>query len=178
MRPGPAWLGDEGGAAALEFALWLMLLTPPLLSVIDTGLYVHRRMQVEEAAQVAAQMVWETCDTPAKLPATDVGHCPALTTPVDRVTAAAQSTSLGPLVSVTSVTEGYYCVNGAAALELVATPPTAPPADCLAVGGSSAAPGDYVLTTVSYVYTPLFAGVSVGSAFTTPIVRTAWMRLN
>jgi len=38
-------------------------------------------------------------------------------------------------------------------------------------------PGDYVLITVSYTYTPVFAAVSIASVLASPITRTAWMRL-
>lgn len=173
-RPGP--LGDRGGAAGVEFALWLSVLLIPMLNVVDIGVYIHRRMQVEEAAQVAAQMVWETCDTRAKLPATDAARCPLLP---DRIIAAAQSTSLGDLVELSGVTEAYLCVDGSGVLQQVAAPPDAPPADCTQAGGlATTAPGDYVTVTVSYDYAPLFEGVSLGGIMTTPIVRTSTMRLD
>lgn len=167
------------GAAGVEFALWLSVLTIPILNVIDIGLYVHRRMQVEEAAQVAAQMIWETCDTRAKLPATDATRCPLLTAPTNRILAAAQSTPLGARVALAPLTEAYLCVNAAGALQQVAAPPAARPADCTSVGGgATTVPGDYVTVTVSYPYAPLFNGVSLGGMLTTPIVRTSTMRLD
>lgn len=176
-RPGP--LGDRGGAAGVEFALWLSVLLIPMLNVVDIGVYIHRRMQVEEAAQVAAQMIWETCDTRAKLPATDAARCPLLTSPANRILAAAQSTSLGDLVELSAVTEAYFCVDGSGALQQVAAPPGPPPADCTQAGGSATTvPGDYVTVTVSYDYAPLFEGVSLGGIMTTPIVRTSTMRLD
>lgn len=167
------------GAAGVEFALWLSVLLIPILNVIDIGLYIHRRMQVEEAAQVAAQMIWETCDTRAKLPATDATRCPLLTTPDNRILAAAQSTPLLAQVQLGAVTEAYLCVDAAGALEQVAAPPDARPADCTQVGGAATTePGDYVTVTVSYPYAPLFNGVSLGGMLTTPIVRTSTMRLD
>lgn len=178
MRPRLPGGSEDGGAAGVEFALWLIVLLGPLASVIDVSLYVHRRMQVEEAAQVAVQMVWETCDSAAKLPATDTTRCPLLNSPTNRIAAAVQSTSLGNAVTLGTVSEGYYCVNGSGALQLVATPPSTPPANCSSVGGSATAkPGDYVSVTVTYPYDPLFDGISLGAAMTTPIVRTATMRL-
>lgn len=185
-RPGP--LGDRGGAAGVEFALWLSVLLIPMLNVVDIGVYIHRRMQVEEAAQVAAQMIWETCDTRAKLPATDAARCPLLP---DRIIAAAHSTPLGDLVELgepdelvesgklPGVTEAYFCVDGSGGLQKVAVPPDAPPADCTQAGGlATTAPGDYVTVTVFYDYAPLFQGVSLGGLMTTPIVRTSTMRLD
>ncbi|WP_162938758.1 TadE family protein [Brevundimonas naejangsanensis] len=179
------------GAAGVEFALWLSVLTIPILNVIDIGLYVHRRMQVEEAAQVAAQMIWETCDTRAKLPATDATRCPLLTAPTNRILAAAQSTSLGAAVQLRNpdepdapiqrvgVTEGYFCITPSGDRQQVAAPPAARPADCTSVGGAATTvPGDYVTVTVSYPYAPLFNGVSLGGMLTTPIVRTSTMRLD
>ena len=41
-----------------------------------------------------------------------------------------------------------------------------------------AAPGDYVQVTASYPYEPIFSQASVASLLTTPITKTAWMRLN
>lgn len=171
--------GERRGAAGVEFALWLTVLTIPILNVIDIGLYVHRRMQVEEAAQVAAQMIWETCDSRAKLPATDATRCPLLTTPTNRILAAAQSTPLGAGVTLGAVSEAYLCINAAGALQQVAAPPATRPADCTPVGGgATTVPGDYVTVTVSYSYAPLFNGVSLGGILTTPIVRTSTMRLD
>lgn len=172
-------LRDRSGAAGVEFALWLAVLLIPMLNVIDIGVYIHRRMQVEEAAQVAAQMIWETCDTQAKLPATDATRCPLLTSPTNRIAAAAQSTSLGAVVQLGAVTEGYFCVDGSGVLQQVAAPPAARPADCTSAGGlATTAPADYVAVTVSYPYAPLFQGVSLGGMMTTPIVRTSTMRLD
>ena len=44
--------------------------------------------------------------------------------------------------------------------------------------GSTTAPGDYVQVTVSYPYEPIFSQASLASLLTTPITKTAWMRLN
>jgi Flp pilus assembly protein TadG len=47
--------GDQSGAAAVELALLAPVLTLMMVSVIDIGLGVYRKMQVEDAAQVGAQ---------------------------------------------------------------------------------------------------------------------------
>lgn len=164
---------DQCGAAAVEFTLIVTLMTIPILNVVDFAMYFWDRMQLDNAAQVAAQAAWATCNTSAMLPATT--KCTNLNT---AVTAAAQSTSLGTNVTVTATQEGYYCTTTAGSLVNVATPPTAPPANCSGSGGlSSDKPGDYVLITTRYTYTPVFAGVSVVSHLPSPINRTAWMRL-
>jgi len=55
--------GDRCGAAAAEFALLLSLLVIPTLNVADLAIYAWDRMQLENAAQMAAQAAWETCDS-------------------------------------------------------------------------------------------------------------------
>jgi len=168
---------EQRGAAAVEFALVLTLLTVPILNVVDLAVYSWDKMQVDNAAQVAVQAAWATCDTTVKLPATPNSYANCPTMPA-AVTLAAQSTRLGTGVTVTSTTENYYCVNtSTSVLVTVGTFPGTKPANCSSVGLSGDKPGDYVLITVSYSYTPVFSAVSIASALTTPITRTAWMRL-
>ncbi len=47
--------GDQSGAAAIELGLLAPVLTLMMVSVIDIGRGVYRKMQVEDAAQVGAQ---------------------------------------------------------------------------------------------------------------------------
>jgi len=168
---------SEHGAAAVEMAIIASMMVVPLLNVMDVGLYMFQRMQVENAAQMAAQATWATCDTAAEQPATT--GCANLTT---AMTAAAQSTSLGTNVTVGTPTEGYYCLDNANVLVEVGSFPTKPsPFNCTSAPSSvtpSPAPGDYVQVSVSYTYAPLFPAVSVASTFTTPIVASARTRLN
>jgi len=181
-RPRSFWR-DTHGSAAVEFVLWLGVLTLPMMNAVDLGMYVFQKMQVQIAAQSAAQGVWRLCDKPTKLPA--VQNCDDLAATIQT---GAQSTSLGPLVTVAAgaPVEGYYCVNSAGALQLVGaagspgSPPTKPsPFNCSSViSGSTTKPGDYVQVTVSYAYAPVFSRVSMASLLTTPITRTAWMRLS
>jgi hypothetical protein len=93
------------------------------------------------------------------------------------ITKAAQSTSLNTAVTVTSTTQGYYCVNNSNVLVSVGTYPGTKPTDCGSVGSSSDTPGEYVKVTVSYTYTPIFPAVSIVNALNATITRTAWMRL-
>lgn len=182
-----AWRRDTNGAAAVEFAIWLLILVVPMLNVADIGLYVFQKMQLQQASQVAAQAAWKLCD-PSKgnyLPAAT--HCPNL---VSTMTTAAQNTSLGTAATLQTSHEQYYCTNASGGLVAVGTQgtinttgtntdPSGAPGNCSGVvSGSLAVPGDYVQITVNYSYSPLFRAVSMASFLTTPITQTAWSRLN
>jgi len=171
-----AYRGDRCGAAGVEFALVLTVLLIPLLNATDIGIYVYDAMELNGAAQAAAEAALLTCGgnatTAPQLPATTT--CTGLSA---AVTAAAHSTSQGSSITVTSTSENYYCVNSSGVLVTVGTL-SSPPADCSGVvAGSTDVPGDYVLITTSLTYTPLFTVVSLGSLLPTPIRSTAWMRL-
>ena len=167
---------DERGASALEFAIFAGILAFGLLNTADISIYIYKRMQVENATEMAAQAAFKTCD-PSKgyLPATL--SCPGLTT---AITQAAQSTALGTEVSIAtgSPTEGFYCLNDAGALQLIANASLNPPADCSSTGLPGQQPGDYIRVTTSFSYAPLFPGVTVAGVFPTPIMKTSMMRLN
>jgi hypothetical protein len=51
------------------------------------------------------------------------------------------------------------------------------PSDCSAAGTPANSPADYLKVDTTYDYAPLFPGLSVAGLFTTPITRTAWMRM-
>jgi len=176
LKKGAALPSDEQGASALEFAIFAGMLCFGLLNTADISIYIYKRMQVENATEMAVQAAWKTCD-PSKgyLPATT--SCPGLTT---AITQAAQSTTLGNQVSLQagSPSEGYYCLNSSGALQSVGAVTSTPPADCSVTGLSSQQPADYIQITTTFTYAPLFPGVTVASAFTTPIVKTGMMRLN
>jgi Flp pilus assembly protein TadG len=167
---------DHRGASALEFALFAGILCFGLLNTADISIYIYKRMQVENATEMAVQAAWKACD-PSKgyLPATT--SCPALSA---AITDAVQSTSLGSQISFQSgsPSEGYYCLNNLGALQNVGAVTSTPPADCSATGLASQQPADYIQITTTYSYAPLFPGMTVASAFTTPIVKTGTMRLN
>lgn len=183
MRALANFVRESGGSAAVEFVLWLAVLMLPLFNAIDLGIYVFQKMQLQMAAQAATQAVWHACDTSAKLPA--VTNCTGLAATVQT---AAQSSTLGNNVTVStgSPAEGYYCVNSSGALQLVGTagkigtPPVKPnPFTCVnQFAGSTTAPGDYLQVTVSFPYKPVFRNISLASLLTTPITKTAWMRMN
>lgn len=184
VRRGPRmFIADLSGAAAAEFVLWLAILTVPVLNAVDLGVYAFQRMQLDIAAQAAVQTAWHICNKTSLLPA--VQNCTGLSA---AMTTAAQGTSLGGDVTITTTppSEAYYCVSASNTLVKVGTAGTfgtAPvkpaPFDChTVVASSTTAPGDYIEVTASYPYAPVFTGVSVASLLTTPITRTAKMRLN
>jgi Flp pilus assembly pilin Flp len=166
---------DERGAAAIEFAAAAMLLIVGVLNGVDFGYYTYRRMEVENAAQVGAQVAWKTCyDTSSMLPATT--NCGAVT---DAIKSAIQTTSLASNVSLLSgyPAEGYYCVDGSGMLHSVGSL-TSRPSDCSAVGDATTTPGDYLQVGVTCPYAPLFPGLSLMGAWgITSITGTSWVRL-
>lgn len=169
--------GDERGASALEFAMFASILSFGLLNTADISIYIYKRMQVENATEMAAQAAWKACDpSQGYLPATT--SCPGLTA---AITAAVQSTALGNHVAIAagSPTEGYYCLNSSGALQFVAAVTSNPPADCSSTGNVGQQPADYIQVTTTYSYEPMFPGITVASRlFATPIVKTSMMRLN
>lgn len=170
------FLAETRGAASAEFVLWLALLTVPLLSAVDIGMYAFQRMQTQIAAQAAVQYVWQKCDP-------NLGGVPAFSKCGDlslaNITSAAQSTSLGTNVTVSSAKEGTACPVSGDVPQWVGTPSTAiGTAPVSAACPLGPARPDYVTVTVSFAYAPFFTGVSVGGLLTTPITQTAWMRMN
>ena len=163
---------DRRGVAAIEFAVFAALISLGMLNVTDIAVYVYQRMQVEYATQAGAQAAWHTCDI-NHLPATN--NCSGLNTAVQN---AVQGTSLGTRVALQSGSpaEGYYCVNSSNALQYVADV-NHKPTDCSSVGSPGLAPGDYIQIATTFAYAPMFPGITVTGAFTTPITRTALMRL-
>jgi Flp pilus assembly protein TadG len=165
------WRKDCRGVAGVEFALVGGFLCLAVVNVADIGIYLYKRMNVENAALVGAMSALKACDA-TDLPATV--NCPGLTA---AVTAAIQSTSLGTAVTLSgSVSEGYYCVNSSNALQYVSDV-ASKPADCTAAGMPTLRPADYVQVAVTFSYTPIFAGISVAGLFTTPITKIAMVRM-
>ena len=165
---------DQQGVSAIEFSFFAGLLSLGMLNTADVSIYIYQRMELENAAQMGSQAAWKTCDT-AHLPATT--NCSGLMT---AVTNAAQSTSLGTQVSLQSGSpaEGYYCVNSSGALQYVGAVTSPEPTDCSAAGMTNLKPADYIKITTAFSYAPLFPGITVASAFATPIIKTALMRLD
>jgi len=175
----PTFRSDKRGASAIELSFFLGLLAFGMLNVADISIYVYKRMEVENATQMGVQAAWTNCDpTQNQVPATfPAGNCPNLTT---NITNAMTSTSLGANVQLQSgsPSEGYYCVNSSGTLQYVSSVSIPPPADCTVYGTPLNQPGDYITVAATYAYAPLFPGITVAGAFTTPITKTAFMRLN
>ena len=163
---------DTQGIAGIEFALIAGALTLAIANVTDLAMYLYKRMEVENAALVGTMNALKACDA-NYLPATV--NCPGLTA---AVTAAIQSTSLGSAVTLSggAVSEAYYCVNSSGALQNVGSV-SSKPANCSAAGMPALQPADYLSVAVTYSYSPLFGGISVGSLFTTPVTKTAMVRM-
>ena len=181
------WLRRCDGAAAVELAILLPLLTLPLLNIVDLGYYAYQSMQVGNAAVAGAEEARSFCNTQAKVPATNTTSCPGFSTDE---TIAVHSTSLGSGVALVSgyPLEGYYCALTTGGLQLVGatgtigSPPTQPsPFSCDAVTGHSAAngtaPGDYVQVRVTYTYTSVFPGMTVAALLPGTITKTSWSRI-
>jgi len=149
-----AYSKEQSGNAAVEMAIWVTVLVLPLMSVIDTGLYVFQNMEVENAAQMAAQSAWAECGQANQPAAT---YCSGFSTALTR---GVRSTTLGSNVTETH-SQGQYCVDGSGALTTSGCATTA----------------WYLVVTASYAYTPMFGPVSVGSIFTSPMTRTTWRRM-
>jgi Flp pilus assembly protein TadG len=176
LKKSAALPSDQQGASAIEFAIFAGILCFGLLNTADISIYIYKRMQVENATEMAVQAAWKACDpSNNQLPATT--SCPGLSA---AITGAAHSTTLGTQVSIQagSPSEAYYCLNSSGALQNVGAVSSPPPTDCSVTGLPAQQPADYIQITTTYSYTPLFPGVTVAGAFTTPIVRTGTMRLN
>lgn len=179
-----AYLRNERGAAAVEFAMMLGVFTVSLPSVVDLGIYAYDQMQVQNSAQMGVQAIWSAC---TQLPATDSTACSTAQTAMNT---AVQQTSLGNAVTVSSATEYYYCVgstgalvnasgtksgNFTTALNASSNVPSAP-TSC-PNGSLTTKPGDYMSVAVTYTYSPVFSHASVASLLGTTISSTAVMRL-
>ncbi len=163
---------DVEGLALTEFALVVGAVSVALLSTVDVARYYHAKSEVENATQMAVQLAWKSCDA-TKVPVTT--SCPAFMTSIN---AGLRSTSLGSnvILKPNFPSEGYYCLNAAGGLQLVSDI-SSRPADCSSVGSASTVPVDYVQVQTSYVYRPLFSGISVGSLLPTTITSSSMMRM-
>jgi Flp pilus assembly pilin Flp len=166
------FFNDRRGVAAIEFAFIAGFLCLAVLNVTDTGIYIVKRMHVENAAQMGTMAALSACD-PTLVPATV--NCAGLNA---AVTAAIQSTSLGTAVTLSggAVSEGYYCLNASNLLQYMSGV-SSRPTDCSAAGMAALQPSDYLRVQVTYTYAPLFAGISVAGQFSTPIVKFAMVRM-
>jgi hypothetical protein len=179
------FLGDVQGAAAAEFVLMLPLLIAPLIAMIDLGIFVVQRMQVDTASRAGVAAAWHVCDDPGAAAATE-GTCEGGDGDLaGSITAAIQSTTLGTGVTLASEpVVGWYCADDAG--ELISVSNTwaisgtaeAKPADCSGViTDSDTPPAQYIQVTVNFTYTPVFGVLRDAGVLPTTITRTSWWRL-
>ena len=163
MKITSKWAREERGAAAVEFAIWMVIIVWPLLNVVDLGVYVFQKMQVDNAGQAAVAQVFNNCGQTTVSPI--LTNCSSAKLS-NGANSGAHSTSLGSDVSVAYKTE---CVSGA--LKSGGDPSIT---DC--PSGMSA--GDYIGVTVSYTYHPVFPNLTVTSMLDSGMGKIAWMRMS
>jgi Flp pilus assembly protein TadG len=195
LRRGFRRLGrSDEGAAAVEFALVLGLLTVPLLNVIDLAKYAFDAMQTQNAAQMGAQAAASNCNSLNLMPASTQCLSSNSTNSISfysAVNQGIQETQLGSAVKLSGsqIVEGYYCsskssniltLSGTAgyATNSTSLAPSTTATNCNAAGGDSkTAPVDYVKVSVSHSYTSIFPLVSVVALLPKPMTATAYARL-
>jgi len=165
------------GAAALEFALVVGLMTLPALNIVDLAAYAFDEMQTHNAAEMAAEAAYNDCGTTNYLPA--LSNCTASNSQFkitfsQAVTSGLKETTLGNAVSLNGAAEGYYCSTTSNTLVAV----TSTTQTCSGYADPSATPGDYVLVTAQYHYTPVFQGMTVTSLLPATITKTVWIRMD
>jgi Flp pilus assembly protein TadG len=161
----------QDGLAAIEMSLVAVFFSAALINAVEIGRYGMALMQVSNAAQAGVAAANHSCDV-EHLPATQ--NCSSL---YSAVGTAVQSTSLGNRVSVQGqISEGWYCINGTKTLQYMA-PVTSKPADCTAANNTTGSPGLYLAVHATYLYQPIFPGLTIAETFVSPINRTAWARL-
>lgn len=168
------FLRDLRGAAAVEFAIFSIILAYSTMNAADIAFYLYERIEVAKAAQVAAATVWSTCNNvQVDLPATQ--NCPGFNSAIQT---AISSTELGNAISLAngSPTEGYYCVDGSGSLQQVGTLGNKP-ADCSGAGNPTTSPGDYVLISTTAAYSAFFKVSVMGAMGLSSITQTSWMRV-
>jgi Flp pilus assembly protein TadG len=164
------------GAAALEFALVVGLMTLPALNIVDLAVYAFDEMQTHNAAEMAAEAAYNDCNITDDLPA--MSKCTATQSQwkisfSQAVSSGIQESTLGNSVSVNSDSEGYYCSTTTNTLVAV----TSTTQTCSGYADPSAPPGDYVLVTAQYSYTPIFHNMTVTSLLPSTITKTVWIRM-
>ena len=164
---------DTRGLAAIEFALIGGTLIYGLFNTIDLGRYLYAQMEVQNAAQMGAQSVFNTCGA-GNVPVTT--NCTGEDT---ALTAGVQSTSLGGSITTAAgfPSEAWYCPNNTGGLTNVGAISSAKPADCTAAHEATYTPGDYYVIETTYTYAPLFPVLSVVGTLPTPITATTYMRM-
>jgi Flp pilus assembly protein TadG len=199
---------SERGAAAVELAFALFLLTIPVMNVVDLAFYAFTWMQTQNAAQMGAQAAFSDCNTADALPAAT--RCYGVNTSstsssannmtlFDTVNQGIQETALNSTVTLVSsqVTDGYFCSSSANVLTQVGslgyayadaggvgasanTNDVAPVgvSSCSGYQDTNAVPGEYVVVNVTHTYQSIFGFVSVASLLPATMTATAYVRID
>lgn len=171
-----AYRREGRAAAALEFALIIGLATLPALNIVDLAVYAFDEMQTHNAAEMAAEAAYNDCGTSSYLPATS--QCTASNSQwsisfSQAIASGIKESTLGNLVTIASNSEGWYCATTSNTLVQVASNTQT----CNGYADTNATPGDYVLVTAQYTYTPIFQGMTVTSLLPATITKTVWIRM-
>jgi Flp pilus assembly protein TadG len=179
---------SERGAAATEFSLVAIVLVYIFVNLIDVGMYVYDKIELQNAGQALMEKIFLYCPPGS-------GYTPVTTKCNNNLSStientAVQNTSLGTKVTIVPITtatsdcvvgntlklcEGWMCVTtGGGLTDSGASIGTSNPASC----ANGNRPGDYIYATVTYTYAPVFSRLTVASLLTTPITYKAWMRVN
>lgn len=176
------FLRDCTGAVAAEMALVAGLLIIIIVQLLDYGWMTYNTIQVRMAAQAAAAEAATLCIEEEHLPATVNCESEVGIVLLDKMQAAANRVSIGnvddPTITISAPVEGYYCTDPANDNALVEVGDLSNrPADCTAYS-SEAEPGNFIFTTASYQWQPMFPGLSAASANDRTIRAVGWMRLD
>ena len=150
------YLRGETGAAAVEAAIWLIVLVPSMLSAFDLALYGFQNVQLANAAQMAAQSAFISCGQSSAAPIST--NCSTFSSAVN---SGAYSTSLGSTGVNVSTADG--CIDGTTNL--------------FKSSGCAATDAPYLQVILTYTYRPLFTGVFVTRILGTTMTQTTLIRM-
>ena len=175
------YLRRERGGAAVEFAIWTMLLVPIIVNVMDIGIYGFQRVQLSNAGQSGAQAAWtiwyaNKCTYPTKT----IGNCGGNNTISTAVTNAIKQSSVMGLASPAQFAQGtptdapgYYCPATTTNVLTSVGSATCPAGSA----NQGAAAGYYDVIRVTFTYQPLFAAASVVSLLGATMTQDTYIRL-
>ena len=158
----PDWIRrfrrDERGVATIELALILPIVTVLLMGLLDIGIFVHREMDLRNAARMGAQYAFQDSSALSTMESTAVNAVGPL-----------PSGASTPVASATAFCECPTSTSDYSATAVVAcTTATCP------VTGTK--PATYITVTLTQSYTPLFG--SWGLVHARTMTATATLRVN
>lgn len=145
------WRKDQGGAVAVEFALWSVLALVPLLMSIDFGFFLAQTGRIASASEQAALVIYNRREAgpvdPTAL-ATFVNAAARL--PGDPVQTTVTCNGSTTACEAAPADRSCVCVSGTAAAYTAATA-------CGAPCPSGATSGYYVTITSAYGFNPVMS---------------------